>query len=95
MNILGLPLRKPRFNELTAAVIMGAGLWVLAIGLLHVAGVDIGKADAGALLLVMLWGCISARVGLRIGLGSRHLAANLLVSAALLGVYQAAWAIAG
>ena len=95
MNILGLPLRKPRFNELTAAVVMGAGLWVLAVGLLHVAQVDIGKADAGALLLVVLWGCVSVRLGIRIGMGTRHLVANVIVTAVLLTVYQGAWAIAG
>jgi hypothetical protein len=95
MKILGLPLRKPPFNELTAAVIMGAGLWVLAVGLLHVAQVSIGKVDAGALLVVVLWGCISVRLGIRIGMGTRHLVANLMVTAALLTVYQGAWAIAG
>jgi len=95
MKLFGLPLRKPRFNELTAAVIMGAGLWVLAVGLMHVAHVDLGKADAGALLLVLLWGCVSARMGIRIGMGMRHLVVNLLVTAALLTVYQGAWAIAG
>jgi hypothetical protein len=34
-------------------------------------------------------------VGIHIGRGQRHLAANLLVSAALLGAYQAAWAAVG
>ncbi|MGY4826951.1 hypothetical protein ACVNIS_00080 [Sphaerotilaceae bacterium SBD11-9] len=95
MQLLGIPLRKPAFNELTAATIMGAGLWVLAVGLMHVMHVDLGRADAGALLLVLLWGCVSVRVGIRVGQGQRHLLANLLVTAALLGAYQGACALAG
>ena len=90
MKIIGISLHKPRFNDLTAAAVMGAGLWTLAIGALHMLQVEISRADAGALLLVMLWGCVSARVGIRVGLGHRHLAANLLVSAGLLGLYEGA-----
>ena len=48
-----------------------------------------------ALLLVVLWGCVSARCGIRVGMGNRHLVANLVVSGALLAVYQGAWAFAG
>ncbi|MEO8151588.1 MAG: hypothetical protein ABI605_00860 [Rhizobacter sp.] len=95
MKIIGIPLRKPRFNELTAAVIMGAGLWTLSVGLMHVLHVELSKADAGALLLVLLWGCVSARLGIRVGMGHRHLVANVLITAALLAVYQGAWALAG
>jgi hypothetical protein len=94
MKLIGIQLRKPHFNELTAAVVMGAGLWTLAVGLMHFLHVDISKADAGALLLVVMWGCVSARLGIRIGMGNRHLAANLLVTALLLGVYESAWALA-
>jgi hypothetical protein len=90
MKIIGIPLRKPRFNELTAAVVMGAGLWTLAVGLMHALQFEISKADAGALLLVVLWGCVSARVGIRVGGGHRHLVANLLVSASLLALYEGA-----
>lgn len=92
MHILGIPLRKPAFNELTAATVMGVGLWVLAVGLLHALRVEFGIVDAGALLLVLLWGCVSVRVGIRVDHGQRHLVANLLVTALLLGAYQAAWA---
>ncbi|HET7792299.1 MAG TPA: hypothetical protein VFL64_02845 [Rhizobacter sp.] len=95
MQLLGIPLRKPAFNELTAATIMGAGLWVLAVGVMHGLQLDLGAMDAGALLVVLLWGCISVRVGIRVGQGQRHLVANLLVTAALLGAYQSAWALAG
>ncbi len=94
MKLIGIPLRKPRFNEVTSAVIMGAGLWILAVGLMHILHADIGKADAGALLLVLLWGSVSARLGIRVGMGTRHLVANVLVTALLLGVYQGAWALA-
>jgi hypothetical protein len=90
MKLIGVPLRRPGFNELTAAAVLGSGLWVLAVGLAHVARMDLSKGDAGALLLVMLWACVSARMGIRVGAGGRHLAANLLVSGALLACYELA-----
>ena len=93
MNFLGIPLRKPSFNELTAAAVMGTGLFVLALGLMHVLKMPIDRIEAGALLLVVMWGCFSARVGIRIGDGHRHMVANLTVSALLLGGYQAAFAV--
>lgn len=95
MKLFGIPLRTPTHVELIAAAVMGTGLWVAAVGCLRFAAVDIDRADAGALLLVALWGCISVRLGIRIGEGHRHLLANLLVSAALLGIYQSAWAVVG
>jgi hypothetical protein len=94
MNLFGISLRKPNFSELTAAAVMGTGLWVAAIGLLRVAQVPMDRFDAGALLIVVLWGCFSVRFGIRIGQGQRHLVANLFVSGALLAVYQGAWAMA-
>lgn len=95
MKFLGISLRVPTTSELTAAAVMATGLWVAAIGGMRVAGVEIGQVDAGALLVVVLWGCVSARLGIRIGTSHRHLFANLLVSAGLLLLYQSAWAIAG
>lgn len=95
MKLLGIPLRTPTHVELIAAAVMGSGLWVAAVGCLRFAGIEIDRVDAGALLLVALWGCLSVRLGIRIGEGHRHLLANLLVSAALLGLYQSAWAAVG
>lgn len=95
MNILGIPLRRPKFGELTAAAVMATGLWLAALGAMRATQMPIDRMDAGALLLVVAWGCVSARVGIRIGMGHRHLVANLLVSGALLLVYQSAWALAG
>jgi hypothetical protein len=95
MKILGIPLRKPTSGEITAAAAMATGLWVAAVGLLRAANLPFDRMDAGALLIVLLWGCVSARCGIRIGKGHRHLAANLGVSAALLAVYQGAWAVTG
>jgi hypothetical protein len=88
MKIIGVPLRRPDFNEITAAAVMGAGLWVLSVGVMHAARFDLGRGDAGALLLVMLWACMSARFGIRVGEGGRHLAANLVVSGVLLAFYE-------
>lgn len=95
MKLLGIPLRTPNTTELTAAAVMGTGLWVAAMGVMRIAAVEIGPFDAGALLLVVLWGCISVRLGIRIGHGHRHLLANLFASALLLLLYQTAWAVAG
>lgn len=95
MKLIGIPLRRPNFAETTAAAVMATGLWLAALGFMRAASLPIDRMDAGALLLVVAWGCVSARMGIRIGGGHRHLIANLLVSAALLLVYQSAWAIAG
>lgn len=95
MKIIGIPLRKPSFDEVTAAVVMGSGLWLLLVGLAHATGLALERADAGALLVVVLWGALSARIGIHVGQGDRHLVANLAVSAVLLGAYQAAVTLAG
>ena len=52
------------------------------------------RVEAGAMLVVVVWGCVSARLGMRIGMGHRHLVAILAVSALLLGAFQGAWALA-
>jgi len=95
MKFIGIPLRKPSFGEVTAAAVMGCGLWLLLVGLAHAAGLPMERADAGALLVVVMWGALSARVGIHVGHGDRHLLANLAVSALLLGAYQAAMTLAG
>lgn len=94
MKFLGIPLRKPGSTELTGACAMAVGLWTAAVGLLHVVHADLGARDAGALLLVIAWGCISVRLGIRVDQGHRHLLANGLVSGLLLGCYQVALAVA-
>ena len=94
MNLIGIPLRRPTFGELTAAAVMATGVWLAALGLTRVLHLPMDRVEAGALLLVVLWGCVSVRVGLNVGHGGRHLLANLLVAAALLALYQGAWAFA-
>jgi len=94
MKLIGIPLRRPNFGELTAAAVMATGLWLFALGLMRATQWPLDRMDAGALLVVVAWGCVSVRLGIRIGMGHRHLVANLIVSAALLLVYQSAWAIA-
>lgn len=88
MKFIGIPLRRPSFNELTAAAVMATGLWLAAVACLRAAHFDMPAGDAGALLLVMFWGCVSARLGIHISEGHRHLMANLLMSAVLLGLYE-------
>jgi hypothetical protein len=90
MTLFGIELRRPSFNELTAATVMAVGLWVLVIGLAQVAGHALQARDAGAVLVVAMWGCIGARVGFGVGKGGRHLAAHVGVSAMLLALYQGA-----
>ena len=87
MNLIGIPLRKPSSNELTASAVMGVGLWLACIGLMLAFNIPLNRADAGALLLVVAWGCLSARVGIRIDKGQRHVVAQVMVSAVLLGAY--------
>jgi len=88
MHLIGIPLRKPSHNELAVSTVMAVGLWLACIGLMQAAQVAVDRADAGALLLVCLWGCLSARLGIRIDRGGRHLLASLAVNALLLGAYQ-------
>ncbi len=95
MNVFGITLRKPSFNELTAATVMAIGLWLALLAVLRAFGQGLDIVDAGAALLVMVWGCVGVRLGLQIDQGTRHLIANVAVSALLLGVYQGAWALVG
>ena len=95
MKLIGIPLRKPGFAEVTAAAVMAVGLWAAAVGLLLASQVALERTDAGALLLVLAWGCLSTRMGIRVGENWRHLLANLLGCALLLGVYQIALLLAG
>jgi hypothetical protein len=93
MKILGIPLRKPSSTELTASLVLAAGLWLASVGLLRTLDEDLSRFDAGALLLVITWSCFGARLGIRVGTGHRHLMANLLVSGGLLLVYYLGWSI--
>ncbi|MGZ5131788.1 MAG: hypothetical protein ACXWCU_12455 [Caldimonas sp.] len=93
MTLLGITLRKPTFNEVTAAVIMGIGLWLAGLGFAHASGYPMDIRDAGALLVVSAWACIAVRIGLGIDQGRRHLIANIAVIAVLLGVYSSAFAL--
>ena len=95
MKIIGIPLRQPSWTEFTAAITMGVGLWVAAVGIAHVLRLGLERADAGALLLVIVWGCVSARVGIRIDHGQRHFAAYALVCGGLLALYQGACRVIG
>ena len=90
MTLFGIQLRRPSFNEVTASTVMAVGLWVLVIGVAQVTGHALQARDAGAVLVVAMWGCIGARVGFGVGQGGRHLAAHIGVSAMLLALYQGA-----
>ena len=92
MKLLGIKLRKPAFCEFTAATVMAVGLWLAAVGSLHVAGVPLDRGDAGGLLVVLVLACVSARLGIRVDRGPTHLVAYLLVSALLFGLYHVALA---
>jgi hypothetical protein len=90
MKLIGIELRKPSFNEVTAATIMAVGLWLACLGGATALGQPMSKVDAGAALLVILWGCLSVRFGVHVGQGRMHLLANVGVTAVLLLIYQGA-----
>ncbi len=90
MKLLGIALRKPSFGEFTAAAIMAVGCWIAVVGLARASGHALDAAEAGALLIVMAWGAIGTRLGLRFDASPRHVVAHLAVSAILVGIYQGA-----
>lgn len=90
MKLLGVQLRRPSFNEVTASAIMAAGLWLAYVALLRTTGGVFEPTEAGAALLVIFWGCICARLGIHVGRGLPHLALNILMGGALLAIYQVA-----
>ena len=94
MTLFGIQLRRPTFNEVTAATVMAVGLWVAVIGLAQVSGHALQARDAGALLVVSVWGCLGARLGVGIGKGGRHFAAHVGINAVLLALYQGALVLA-
>ena len=87
MTFFGITTRHPNFNEFTAATVMAVGLWLLGLAVMLRAGEQVDRFDAGGLLLVLTWGCVGVRMGIRPDRGWRHLAANAVVSALLLGAY--------
>lgn len=88
MKLLGVQLRKPSFNEITAAAIMAAGLWLAYVALLRATGGAFEPIEAGAALLVIYWGCVCVHLGIHVGRGMRHLALNVMMGGALLAIYQ-------
>ena len=48
MTLFGIQLRKPSFNEITAATVMAVGIWVAVIGLAKATGQALQASDAGA-----------------------------------------------
>ncbi|WP_280153525.1 hypothetical protein [Piscinibacter sp. XHJ-5] len=93
MKILGIQLSKPSFNEVTASAIMAAGLWLAIVALWRVSEQPLDRIEAGAALLVVFWGCIGVRMGIRLDKGLRHLAVNVLCGGAILAIYHAVMAL--
>jgi hypothetical protein len=93
MMLFGITTRVPSFSELTAAAVMATGMWLASVGVLWRLYGAPTAFEAGALLLVIGWACIGARLGIRPDRGSRHLLANLAGSALLLGLYAGAWGL--
>jgi hypothetical protein len=89
MKILGIQLRQPTFGEVTASAVMAAGLWLACVALLRANDQPLDRIEAGGALLVIFWGCVGVRLGIRVDRGARHLALNVLFGAVLLGVYHA------
>lgn len=93
MKILGIELSKPSFNEVTAAAIMAAGLWLACMALWRVVAHPMDRVEAGGALLVIFWACVGVRMGIRFDKGLRHVAANMLCAAVILAVYQGIMAL--
>lgn len=93
MHIFGIPTRHPSFAEVTAASVMAIGVWLGAVALLVRLNQAPTAFDAGALLVVLAWGCIGVPLGIRPDRGRRHLLVNFAVSALLLCLYAAAWGL--
>jgi len=91
MTLFGITTRRPSFAEVTAASLMALGVWLGAVALLFRLNHAPTGFDAGALLVVLAWGCIGVRLGIRLDHGGRHVLANFAISAVLLGVYAGVW----
>jgi len=89
MKILGIQLRQPSFNEVTASAVMAAGLWLATVALFRVTEQPMDRFQAGAALLVIFWSCVGVRMGIRLDKGLRHVAVNVLCGALILMVYNA------
>ena len=89
MKILGVQLRQPTFNEVTASAVMAAGLWLACVALLRASEQPLDRVEAGGALLVIFWGCVGVRLGIRVDRGARPLALNIVFGALLLAVYHA------
>ena len=92
MKLFGITLRRATFNEITAAAVLGTGLWMVGLGFAQAAGHGLDIREAGALLLVTAWACIAVRIGLGVDQGRRHFLVNLCAIAVLLGAYDGAFA---
>jgi hypothetical protein len=87
MRLFGITTRLPSFGEFTGARVLAVGLWLLACGGMIRMGQPPDRFSAGALLLIVEWACVGARMGIRPDLGIRHMIANLSVSALLVTAY--------
>ena len=87
MKVLGITLRMPSFGEVTGATVLAVGLWLLACGGMIRMGQPPDRFSAGALLLIVEWACVGARIGIRPDRGFRHMIANVSGSALLVGAY--------
>lgn len=92
MKVWGVQLERPGPWGLTAAVGIGAVLWVTWV----VSGLGPRtKVAAGGMLVAMLWGTISASVGIHAARAGRHLALNVLGCTAVMLVYAGVIALVG
>ncbi|MEY4562906.1 MAG: hypothetical protein RLZZ618_2183 [Pseudomonadota bacterium] len=87
MHLFGIPLHKPNFSELTAAMVVALVLWLASLALVLATGHSLRSVDAGAALIVSIGSSVAFCMGIRLNHGPRHLAANVIVSAVLLSAY--------
>ncbi len=91
MQILGVQWRKPTFKAFTEASVIGLGLWLCGVAAMVQANPQVGADEVGALLVMVWWFSLGARMGLDLRTGLRPLLVNLGIAAVLLACYSAAW----
>jgi hypothetical protein len=94
-QLFGISARCPTFGEFTAASVLACGLWLATCGLMFRLDALPDRFNAGALLLMLEWTCVSIRIGIRPQLGGRHVLVNLAGCAALLGAYGSVFEMLG
>lgn len=85
MMIFGIELHKPTLQSLTGACLVGVLLWVVIV----FAGVgSMTSNEAGAILVAIMFGCVSNSIGIDVTKGFKPLLLNVVGSTSVLLTYH-------